>query len=111
VPLLNLVHLLCIPGRAMDSSYSTPSRRSYELPKPDTGLAEWTSKIKAMQKQVDDDDENEQKTLEEEIAAARQARLRRSFGSGGGSRVDRVDLCTCLSSPSLPASQFGGFCS
>ncbi len=84
----------------MDSSYSTSSRRSYELPKPDTGLAEWTSKIKAMQKQVDGDDENEQKSLEEEIAAARQARLRRSFGSSGGSRVDRADLCTCLSSPS-----------
>ncbi len=74
-------------------SFSTPSRRSFDLPKPDTGLAEWTSKIKAIQRQVDADEENEQKRLEEEIAAARQARLRRSRGAGGDNRADSLDLC------------------
>ncbi|KAF9529442.1 hypothetical protein CPB83DRAFT_266599 [Crepidotus variabilis] len=76
----------------MDSSFSTSPRRSHDIPKPDTGLAEWTSKIKAIQRQVDADEEDEQKRLEEEIAAARQARLRRSRGMGGGSRADSLDL-------------------
>ncbi|KAJ3514327.1 hypothetical protein NLJ89_g2434 [Agrocybe chaxingu] len=77
----------------MDSSYSTtPSRRNYDVPKPETGLAEWTSKIKALQRQVDADEEDEQKKLEEEIAAARHARQRRSRGMGAGSRVDSLDI-------------------
>ncbi|CAA7259079.1 unnamed protein product [Cyclocybe aegerita] len=77
----------------MDSSYfNTPSRRNHDLPKPETGLAEWTSKIKALQRQVDADEEDEQKKLEEEIAAARQARQRRSRGMGAGSRIDSLDI-------------------
>ena len=69
---------------------STSSRRSVDFPKPETDLAEWTSKIKALQRQVDADEENEQRRLEEEIAAARQARLRRSSRAG---RADSVDFC------------------
>ncbi|KAF8967878.1 hypothetical protein BDZ97DRAFT_1655942, partial [Flammula alnicola] len=76
----------------MDSSFSTSSRRTYDIPKPETGLAEWTSKIKALQREVDADEEAEQKRLEEEISAARQARLRRSRGAGPGSRVDSIDI-------------------
>jgi hypothetical protein len=63
------------------------------LSKPDAGLAEWTSKIKAMQRQVDADEELEQKRLTEEIAASRLARLRRSRGVGYGGRFNSVDIC------------------
>jgi hypothetical protein len=77
----------------MDASFSSSPRRAHDLPKPETGLAEWTSKIKALQREVDADEEAEQKRLEEEIAAARQARLRRSRGAGGESRVDSLDIC------------------
>ena len=73
---------------------ASPSRaRTFETPKPETGLAEWTSKIKAMQRQVDADEEAEQKRLEDEIAASRLARLRRSHGPGYGSRANVLDLC------------------
>lgn len=65
--------------------------RSNDVPKPETGLAEWTSKIKAIQRQVDDDEATEAKKLEEEIQASRLARLRRSHG---GSRTNSLDLCT-----------------
>jgi len=65
----------------MSSQTRSSRSRSIDLPKPDTGLAEWTSKIKAMQRQVDADDEAEQRKLEEEIAASRLARMRRSQGS------------------------------
>lgn len=87
----------------MDSSFSASPRRSLDPPKPEKGLAEWTNKIKAIQKQVDADEEDEQKRLEEEIAAARQARLRRSRGMGGSSRVDSVDLCLFSSTVVLTA--------
>jgi hypothetical protein len=71
----------------------TPSRRAtFDLPKPETGLAEWTSKIKALQRQVDADEEAEQKRLEEEIASARRARLRRSQGAGYGDDTDLSKL-------------------
>ncbi|KAF8897058.1 hypothetical protein CPB84DRAFT_1710041 [Gymnopilus junonius] len=76
----------------MDSSFPASPRRTYDIPKPETGLAEWTSKIKALQREVDADEEAEQKRLEEEIAAAREARLRRSRGMGRGSRVDSLDM-------------------
>lgn len=59
----------------------SPSRRkTYEFPKPDANLAEWTSKIKALQREVDQDEELEQRRLEEEIRASRIARARRSGG-------------------------------
>lgn len=60
-------------------------------PKPDASLAEWTSKIKALQKQVDEDEEAETRRLEAEIAASRKARMRRSTNLG--SRTSSVDLC------------------
>ncbi|KAI5828968.1 hypothetical protein K523DRAFT_243224 [Schizophyllum commune Tattone D] len=78
---------------------STPSSkfRSFDIPKPEeTGLAEWTSRIKALQRQVDADEEAEQKRLEAEIQASRIARMRRSHGAG--SRNNSLDLCESLAS-------------
>ncbi|KII92264.1 hypothetical protein PLICRDRAFT_50680 [Plicaturopsis crispa FD-325 SS-3] len=63
------------------------SPTSFDLPKPETGLAEWTSKIKALQRQVDADEEAEQRRLEEEIAASRMARMSRRR-TGGGKSMD-----------------------
>ncbi|KAG6845915.1 hypothetical protein H0H87_000721 [Tephrocybe sp. NHM501043] len=54
----------------------------------DVGLAEWSSKIKAMQRQVDADEEAEQTRLEQEIAASRLARKRRSQGLGYAHRTN-----------------------
>lgn len=54
-------------------------RRTYDIPKSDSvGLAEWTSKIKALQRQVDEDEEAETRRLEAEIVASRVSRMRRS---------------------------------
>jgi len=54
-------------------------RRTYDIPKSDSvGLTEWTSKIKALQRQVDEDEEAETRRLEEEIMASRMSRMRRS---------------------------------
>ena len=80
---------------------SSAARRStMSIPsKPDASLAEWTSKIKALQKQVDEDEEAETRRLEAEIAASRQARLRRSTNLG--SRTNSVDLCELYVSPRL----------
>lgn len=76
----------------MDVADRSSRRRTLEVPvKPESGLAEWTSKIKAMQRQVDDDEEAEHKRLEEEIAASRAARMRRSTGLG--SRANSMDIC------------------
>ncbi|KAI0695962.1 hypothetical protein C8T65DRAFT_664443 [Cerioporus squamosus] len=71
---------------------SSAARRStMSIPaKPDASLAEWTSKIKALQKQVDEDEEAETRRLEAEIAASRQARMRRSTNLG--SRTNSVDF-------------------
>jgi len=72
-----------------------PRRGTFDLPKPEAGLAEWMTKIKALQRQVDADEEAEQRRLEEEIAAARRARLRRSRGAGyGGDSMDFCESCT-----------------
>lgn len=60
---------------------------------PEKDLAEWTSKIKALQKQVDADEEAEQKRLEDEIVAARRARFRRRSGMGAESHVSSLDNC------------------
>lgn len=62
-------------------------RRTYDLPKSESGLAEWTSKIKALQRQVDEDEENETKKLEEEIRTSRMTRIRRS------TTTNSADLC------------------
>src|ERR1700678_735619 len=77
----------------MASLFSAPTS---DWSKPETDLAEWTSKIKALQKQVDADEEAEQKRLEDEIVAARQARLRRRSGMGTESQVNSLDICTSL---------------
>ncbi len=59
----------------------SPSRRkTFEFPKPEADLAEWTTRIKALQREVDQDEELEQRRLEEEIRASRIARARRSGG-------------------------------
>jgi hypothetical protein len=79
------------------ASHASSSRpRSVDMPQPETGLAEWMSKIKAMQRQVDADDEAEQKKLEEEIAASRLARLRRSHVVGSRSPTGSLDLCEII---------------
>lgn len=73
----------------MDRADLAAQRRTIDVPaKPESGLAEWTSKIKALQRQVDEDEEAETKRLEEEIAASRLARMRRSTGRGTS-----TDLC------------------
>ncbi|KAF8622712.1 hypothetical protein AX15_006803 [Amanita polypyramis BW_CC] len=72
----------------MDALPSPSRSRSYDIPKPEADLTEWTNKIKALQRQVDADDEAEQRRLEEEIAAARRARLRRSRGAESVASVD-----------------------
>ena len=60
----------------------SPSRRyTVSYPKPEAGLAEWTTKIKAIQREVDADEEAEQRKLEEEIRVSRLARSRRSTGA------------------------------
>ena len=52
-------------------------RRTYDIPKSDSvGLAEWTSKIKALQRQVNEDEEAETQRLKEEIMASRMSRMR-----------------------------------
>ena len=54
-------------------------RKTYDIPKSDSvGLAEWTSKIKALQRQVDEDEEAETRRLEEDIMTSRMSRMRRS---------------------------------
>jgi len=68
----------------MSATTRTPTKTSHDLPKPDEDLAEWTSRIKAMARQADADEEAEQLKLEEEIAAARRNRARRSRGLSAG---------------------------
>ncbi|TFK54070.1 hypothetical protein OE88DRAFT_1675469 [Heliocybe sulcata] len=83
----------------MDASSSVLRPRSFDLPKagPETDLAQWTSKIKALQRQVDEDEETEQRKLEEEIAASRLARQRRSAmyaspkAAGSGTELARAE--------------------
>ena len=77
----------------MASLYSSSLNSTSDLPKPETDLAEWTSKIKAHQKQVDADEEAQQKRLEDEIVAARRARLRRRSGIEAESHVNSLDIC------------------
>ncbi|KAG6378251.1 hypothetical protein JVT61DRAFT_13957 [Boletus reticuloceps] len=88
------------------STTSTPHSARFDLPPApthshstatDTGLAEWTNRIKAMQRQVDADDETEKRRLEEEIMRARLARTRRNkTGQSGdfGVGMHGIDLST-----------------
>ncbi|KAG6819869.1 hypothetical protein H0H93_007803 [Arthromyces matolae] len=84
-------------------------RKSPDVPS-EPGLVEWTSKIKALQRQLDADDEAEQTRLEQEIAASRLARKRRSQGLGipihtiaDQSRADnaQLDLTQSTAEPEL----------
>jgi hypothetical protein len=75
----------------MQSSTTSSRRQTFELPQ-DEGLAEWASKIRAMQRQVDADEEAAQKRLQEEIAASRLARQRRSRGVGYGGQTSPLNL-------------------
>ncbi len=59
------------------SSLQVNVRRSGE-----PGVAEWAQKIRALQRQVDEDEEEEHRKLEQEIAASRLARVRRSAVNG-----------------------------
>jgi hypothetical protein len=77
----------------MASLFSGSLNPTSDLPKPETDLAEWTNKIKALQKQVDADEEAQQKRLEDEIVAARQARLRRRSGLDSEGHVNSLDMC------------------
>ncbi|KAI5123911.1 hypothetical protein M0805_005727 [Coniferiporia weirii] len=73
---------------------SPARRRPLDIPKPaaEAGLAEWTSRIKAIQREVDADEEAEQRSLEEEIRASRLARSRRSGGAQAFAPADRERL-------------------
>ena len=77
----------------MASLFSGSSNPTSDLPKPESDLAEWTNKVKAFQKQVDADEEAQQKRLEDEIVAARRARLRRRSGLDAESHVNSLDIC------------------
>jgi hypothetical protein len=70
----------------MDSSGSLA--RPFDQP-----VSEWASKIKDMHRPADPSEEADRKRLEDEIAASRLARQRRSRGLGSGSRTNSLDLC------------------
>jgi hypothetical protein len=65
------------------------------------GLAEWAQRIRALQRQVDEDEEEEHRKLEQEIAASRLARVRRSAVYDCSS----LDPAAGMPSPSSVAGQ------
>lgn len=67
------------PLFALTMTFTTGSQ-PLDVSRADSGLAEWSSRIKTLQTEGDADEEAEQQRLEEEIAAARLARQRRSHG-------------------------------
>lgn len=81
---------------------ATPSSHQFNARKTgEPGLAEWAQKIRALQRQVDDDEEEEHRKLEQEIAASRLARVRRS---GAYSRSP-LDPAAGMPSPSSVTGQ------
>lgn len=52
--------------------------KSFDIPRAEDDLASWASRIRDMQRQMDEDDQAEQRKLEEEVAQSRLKRLRRS---------------------------------
>ena len=65
---------------------ASPSHHQFSTRKPgEPGVAEWAQKIRALQRQVDQDEEEDHRKLEQEIAASRLARVRRSTGYGQAS--------------------------
>jgi hypothetical protein len=77
---------------------ASPSSHQFNTGEP--GLAEWAQKIRALQRQVDEDEEEEHRKLEQEIAASRLARVRRSAA------YDRAPLDPAAGMPS-PSSVAG----
>jgi hypothetical protein len=80
---------------------ASPSSHQFNARKTgEPGLAEWAQKIRALQRQVDEDEEEEHRKLEQEIAASRLARVRRS------ATYDRAsfDPAAGMPSPSSVAS-------
>ncbi|KAI0266864.1 hypothetical protein BC834DRAFT_873918 [Gloeopeniophorella convolvens] len=67
------------------------------------GLAEWAQKIRALQRQVDADEEEEHRKLEQEIAASRLARVRRSAGYGRASSVGPTPMASDLDTSPNPS--------
>ncbi|KAI9509736.1 hypothetical protein F5148DRAFT_977834 [Russula earlei] len=79
----------------------SPSSHQFSTRKPgEPGLAEWAQKIRALQRQVDDDEEEEHRKLEQEIAASRLARVRRSAGYGRSSLDPVAEAPSTTSRPS-----------
>jgi hypothetical protein len=81
---------------ASPSSHQFNVRRTGE-----PGLAEWAQKIRTLQRQVDEDEEEEHRKLEQEIAASRLARVRRSAAHGHSS----LDPAAGMPSPSSVTGQ------
>jgi hypothetical protein len=63
-------------------SSSSARRRTLDFVKPEQSLADWSSKIRELQEQVDRDEALEQQRLEEEIAKSRLERTRRRNTAG-----------------------------
>lgn len=63
-------------------SSSPARRRTLDFVKPEQSLAEWSSKIRELQEEVDRDEAIEQQRLEEEIARSRLERARRRNTAG-----------------------------
>lgn len=81
---------------------ASPSSHQFNVRKAgEPGLAEWAQKIRALQRQVDDDEEEEHRKLEQEIAASRLARVRRSAAYDRSS----LDPAAGMLSPSSVAGQ------
>lgn len=81
---------------------ASPSSHQFNVRKAgEPGLAEWAQKIRALQRQVDDDEEEEHRKLEQEIAASRLARVRRSAAYDRSS----LDPAVGMPSPSSVAGQ------
>ncbi|KAH8828504.1 hypothetical protein DL96DRAFT_1603512 [Flagelloscypha sp. PMI_526] len=64
---------------------------SFDGPKPGDGIADWASKIREIQRQVDADEQAEERRLADEIAASRLKRLSRR-SQLTGSKTDSLDL-------------------
>jgi len=63
-------------------SSSPARRRTLDFVKPEQSLADWSSRIRELQEQVDRDEALEQQRLEEEIARSRLERTRRRNTAG-----------------------------
>src|SRR5258708_7777728 len=74
-------------------SSSPARRRTLDFVKPEQSLAEWSSKIRELQEQVDHDEALEQQLLKEEIARSRMERTRRrnTAGSTLGTLCHAID--------------------